>query len=169
MPTAGRGGECVRNRGPASAAGPGFGSMWRCLRITIAWSGSDGVRSKAMKTVRSRRQVGLYSGRVADQHFDYVMPQENGNKTDVRWLRLKSEDGGLLVSGAGEQARFQRAGLCGPRPVRFEDDASPSGGAVRPSCIWIWRRWGWAVTTVGRPAYTRSSYWAIRFTDTVLP
>lgn len=51
-------------------------------------------------------QVGLYSGRVADQHFDYVMPQENGNKTDVRWLRLKSEDGGLLVSGAGNKLDF---------------------------------------------------------------
>ncbi len=51
--------------------------------------------------------VGLYSGRVADQHFGYVMPQENGNKTDVRWLRLKSErGGGLLVSGAGNLLNF---------------------------------------------------------------
>ena len=51
--------------------------------------------------------VGLYSGRVADQHFGYVMPQENGNKTDVRWLRLKSErGGGLQVSGAGNLLNF---------------------------------------------------------------
>lgn len=50
--------------------------------------------------------VGLYSGRVADLHFGYVMPQENGNRTDVRWLKLESEQGGLLVSGAGNLLNF---------------------------------------------------------------
>ena len=29
--------------------------------------------------------VGLYSGKVSDQHFEHVMPQENGNKTDTRY------------------------------------------------------------------------------------
>ena len=43
--------------------------------------------------------VGLYSGSVADQHFPHVMPQENGNKTDVRWLRLLSEDSSVRFSG----------------------------------------------------------------------
>jgi len=43
--------------------------------------------------------VGLYSGKVDDQHFSYVMPQENGNKTDVRWLKVKSTDRSLTVSG----------------------------------------------------------------------
>ncbi|MFN2457537.1 MAG: glycoside hydrolase family 2 TIM barrel-domain containing protein [Chitinophagaceae bacterium] len=43
--------------------------------------------------------VGLYKGRVADQHYPYVMPQENGNKTDMRWMLLSSKDGtGLLLS-----------------------------------------------------------------------
>jgi len=32
--------------------------------------------------------VGLYSGSVEDQHFEYVMPQENGNKSDMRWIRI---------------------------------------------------------------------------------
>jgi len=32
----------------------------------------------------------------------YVMPQENGNKCDVRWLSLRSADGfGILVVGQG--------------------------------------------------------------------
>lgn len=45
--------------------------------------------------------VGLYSGKVADQHFDHVMPQENGNKTDVRWLSVKSSKNGTVkFSGA---------------------------------------------------------------------
>ncbi len=44
--------------------------------------------------------VGLYKGKVADQYFPYVMPQENGNKTDVRWLMVSTKDGnGLLIAG----------------------------------------------------------------------
>ena len=43
--------------------------------------------------------VGLYSGSVAEQAVPYIMPQENGNKTDVRWAALRNRHGsGLLVS-----------------------------------------------------------------------
>jgi beta-galactosidase len=45
--------------------------------------------------------VGLYSGPVSAQYFPYVRPQENGNKTDVRWLALTDSTGvGLLAVGA---------------------------------------------------------------------
>lgn len=37
--------------------------------------------------------VGLYSGSVADQYFAYIRPQENGNKTDVRWMAITNKDG----------------------------------------------------------------------------
>jgi len=44
--------------------------------------------------------VGVYSGSVDEQYFPYVMPQENGNKTDVRWAALRDDQGsGLLVAG----------------------------------------------------------------------
>ncbi|MHC4159034.1 MAG: beta-galactosidase small subunit [Planctomycetota bacterium] len=44
--------------------------------------------------------VGLYSGPVEDLIHDYVRPQENANRTDVRWLALTDEDGfGLLAVG----------------------------------------------------------------------
>ncbi|MFE3826127.1 glycoside hydrolase family 2 TIM barrel-domain containing protein [Streptomyces sp. NPDC059092] len=44
--------------------------------------------------------VGLYSGTVAGQWTSYLRPQENGNKTDIRWAALTGRDGaGLLVSG----------------------------------------------------------------------
>ena len=44
--------------------------------------------------------MGIYSGRVADQAFDYIRPQENGNKTDVRWLTLTNSDGlGIKIEG----------------------------------------------------------------------
>jgi beta-galactosidase len=44
--------------------------------------------------------VGLYSSKVADQFVPYVRPQENGNKTDVRWLTLTNNAGkGLKFTG----------------------------------------------------------------------
>ena len=43
--------------------------------------------------------VDVYSGSVDDQYFPYVMPQENGNKTDVRWAYLSNNKTGLLVIG----------------------------------------------------------------------
>jgi len=44
--------------------------------------------------------VGVYSGSVDDQYVPYIMPQENGNKTDVRWVSLTNRKGvGLLAAG----------------------------------------------------------------------
>jgi beta-galactosidase len=49
---------------------------------------------------RQDARVGLYSGRVRDQYFDYIKPQETGNKESVRWLALTNEAGvGLLAVG----------------------------------------------------------------------
>lgn len=42
---------------------------------------------------KAAASVGLYEGRVADQHFPYLKPQECGNKTDVRWASLSDADG----------------------------------------------------------------------------
>lgn len=44
--------------------------------------------------------IGNYSGSVDEQFTNYVVPQENGNKTDVRWAILTNKNGvGLKVSG----------------------------------------------------------------------
>ncbi len=44
--------------------------------------------------------VGRYSGTVSGQWEPHIRPQENGNRTDVRWVALTGRDGrGLLVSG----------------------------------------------------------------------
>jgi len=46
--------------------------------------------------------IGLYEGKVADQYERYVRPQENGNKTDVRWAALTDrKNKGLLVTSDG--------------------------------------------------------------------
>jgi beta-galactosidase len=44
--------------------------------------------------------IGIHASSVADQYVPYARPQENGYKTDVRWLSLTDQDGsGLMVQG----------------------------------------------------------------------
>jgi beta-galactosidase len=44
--------------------------------------------------------VGIYSGTVEEQIHNYVRPQENSNKTDVRWAALTNNDNvGLVAVG----------------------------------------------------------------------
>jgi len=49
---------------------------------------------------KSGARVGVYSGTVWEQYHPYIRPQENGNKTEVRWMALTNSEGiGLLVAG----------------------------------------------------------------------
>jgi beta-galactosidase len=49
---------------------------------------------------KSSALVGQYQSTVDEQFVPYTAPQENGNKTDVRWLVLKDEEGyGLMIHG----------------------------------------------------------------------
>ena len=43
--------------------------------------------------------VGRYQGTVDEQYVPYILPQENGNKTDVRWAALSNGQVGLLAVG----------------------------------------------------------------------
>ncbi len=45
--------------------------------------------------------VDLYESTVTEQYVPYIMPQEHGNHTDVRWLSLTRKSQGLLVEAAG--------------------------------------------------------------------
>lgn len=47
--------------------------------------------------------VGRYSGPVLEQFVPYMTPQENGNKTGVRWVRLENdEQTGLMVKSLSD-------------------------------------------------------------------
>ncbi|MFZ0283535.1 MAG: glycoside hydrolase family 2 TIM barrel-domain containing protein [Bacteroidales bacterium] len=49
---------------------------------------------------KTSADVGLYESTVDDQYVPYIRPQENGYKTDTRWLTLTDEFGsGLLITG----------------------------------------------------------------------
>lgn len=45
-------------------------------------------------------KVGLYKSTVAEQYFPYIRPQENGNRAEVRWVKLTDNNGnGIKISG----------------------------------------------------------------------
>ena len=49
---------------------------------------------------KSGARIGRYGGTVDEQFVEYSRPQENGNKTDVRWVLLSNDDRvGLLAVG----------------------------------------------------------------------
>ncbi len=63
----------------------------------MSWFGRGPHESYADR--KTSAFVGLYNGSVADQYWAYLRPQENGNKTDVRWA--------AITDGAGNGLFFQ--------------------------------------------------------------
>ena len=51
-------------------------------------------------------KIGVYSSLVKDQYEPYLIPQENGNKTDVRWVSLQNNQGIGLRFSASELFNF---------------------------------------------------------------
>ena len=65
---------------------------------TMSWYGRGPHESYVDR--KHGAMMGIYSGAVKDQYFPYIRPQENGNKTDVRWATFSDEDGaGLIIYG----------------------------------------------------------------------
>ena len=55
--------------------------------------------------------VGRYSGSVDEQFVPYAVPQENGNKTGVRWVSLTGADGaGLMAASLGARGPWEHDG-----------------------------------------------------------
>jgi len=52
---------------------------------------------------KSSGKIGIYSGLIEDQFHRYSRPQETGNKTDLRWLRLESKKINLMARPTDHQ------------------------------------------------------------------
>ena len=64
---------------------------------TLAWFGKGPHETY---WDRQDARVSLYRGKVRDQPFEYIKPQETGNKEAVRWIALTDGQGrGLLAVG----------------------------------------------------------------------
>ncbi|MCJ8318442.1 MAG: DUF4981 domain-containing protein [Colwellia sp.] len=64
----------------------------------LSWFGRGPHETYADR--KTSGQISLYKSMVSDQIHHYSRPQENANKTDVRWLALKNADNtGLIIVG----------------------------------------------------------------------
>lgn len=65
----------------------------------LAWYGRGPHENYADR--KTSAFVGLYESTVAEQYVPYVRPQENGYKTDARWLTVTDNNGiGLRFEGS---------------------------------------------------------------------
>jgi beta-galactosidase len=64
----------------------------------VEWFGRG--PGEAYPDMREAARVGRFTSTVDDMQTPYVFPQENGNRTDVRWAALTSSDGtGIRIDG----------------------------------------------------------------------
>jgi beta-galactosidase len=64
----------------------------------LSWYGRGPWENYSDRKAGTR--VGVYRSTVTDEYVPYIMPQEHGHKTDVRWLRLADAQGrGVQVEG----------------------------------------------------------------------
>jgi beta-galactosidase len=64
----------------------------------ISWYGRG---PKETMIDRQFERIGIYNSTVDKEWVEYMRPQENGNKTDVRWVKLTNAAGfGILATGA---------------------------------------------------------------------
>lgn len=64
----------------------------------VEWFGRGPHESYADRKHSAR--IARFAGRADEQFYNYIRPQETGNKTDVRWIALSNDDGvGLLAVG----------------------------------------------------------------------
>ncbi|MBN2714098.1 MAG: DUF4981 domain-containing protein [Planctomycetes bacterium] len=81
---------------------PRFGVRLRMPKQfeNVAWYGNG--PGESYSDCRNAVYTGMFSGTVQEQHVPYVFPQENGNKTDVRWAALSDLRGAGLMAVADD-------------------------------------------------------------------
>ncbi|MEI6073555.1 MAG: glycoside hydrolase family 2 TIM barrel-domain containing protein [Verrucomicrobiae bacterium] len=65
----------------------------------LAWFGRGPFENYSDR--KRAAMIGRYSGSVADQYVPYIVPQEHGNHTDIRWLSLDNGRTSVRFSAPG--------------------------------------------------------------------
>lgn len=97
---------------------------------------------------RKGAKVGIYGGTTWEQFHAYPRPQESGNKTDVRWVRLINDDGFGLEAVADDQLLNTSAWPFAADQLDFVADGDSASGLtplsrrhgvdVQPGAITTW-------------------------------
>ena len=84
---------------------------------------------QSYKDMKEAGKIGIWKGDVADMMFSYEMPQENGNRTETRWVKVTDE------KGSGIKATLEREQAEGNVTSRMAK-ALDNGLADQPSDDW---------------------------------
>lgn len=79
---------------------PRFGMLWRIPKEydSVTYYGRGPLENYEDRNTASF--LGIYGLQVHQMGFEYLRPQENGNRTDVRWFSLTNKQGsGMLIKG----------------------------------------------------------------------
>ncbi len=72
-----------------------------CAYDTMTWYGKG--PHEIYFDRKTGAKVGIYSGKVEELAHNYMRPQENGNRTDIRWVTMTNGEGkGIKVETTGE-------------------------------------------------------------------
>jgi beta-galactosidase len=102
--------DCAFSVDPALSDLPRLGVT---LTLPDEFEALDWYGRGPLETYSDRKRagrIGRFSSTVSDQYVAYAMPQEHGNKTDLRWMALASPDAVI---------RFTPAALCEGSASRF--------------------------------------------------
>ncbi len=74
---------------------PAIGLTWLVdtTAQALVWYGNGPHESYPDRKMSTR--VNIYEGTVGEQYVPHVIPQENSNKTDVRWLKVENRNSGI--------------------------------------------------------------------------
>ena len=50
--------------------------------------------------------IGIYECKVSDLYYPYIRPQENGNRTDTRWVTFTNTNGNGIIIQASKAFEF---------------------------------------------------------------
>lgn len=98
--------------------------------VPVSWFGQG--PSESYPDSRSAVHVSRHSGTVRELQTQYVVPQENGCRSDTRWAEFQVADGTLRVDGRGH---FDLAAR--PWSVRELELATHSTDLVEGSVLWL--------------------------------
>lgn len=122
---------------------------------SLEWYGRGPHESYVDRKTSAR--ISLWGGKVADQHHDYIRPQDTGNKVDVRWMELTGAGKALRVEGAEpmmmQALAFPYSDLDRRKPGTWKSkDIVPHGGVslIVDSAQWgVGGDTGW--DAIGKP------------------
>jgi len=89
----------------------------------VEWYGRGPHESYADRETSAR--IGVYSSKVNDLYFPYIRPQENGYRTDTRYVAFTNAEGeGFIVQGFPEfcfnASHYSRAQYCNEEQVVYQ-------------------------------------------------